>query len=420
MTIVSFSRLLKDVNPVLAAEWHPTKNTVLSLETIFANSGKKAWWLCSTCEYEWEAQIASRNRGNGCPRCAGKVITPENSFMLLHPVIAAEYNHERNSKPLEVVAAISHYKAWWKCLENSEHSWQAMVMNRVRQGDGCPYCSGRYATSENNLAVARPDLAAEFDLVKNAPLTPYDITPKTPKKFWWECGEGHSYQRSPNARNSDKNSNCWECKSVAFLFPHLIAEWDYDKNSRRPEETFAHSTTHKIWWKCTKKHSWQATPASRTRFGRESGCPDCIRSQTSDIEEQLRDEIIASQLLVNVNPSQNATVPDITHFNNRKYKVDILGEYKGRPIIIEWDSWYWHADVLRGGNSSYLRDTAKTETLLQANCYVIRLREARFDVSLMPLQLDNSHLLQLSYDYNAEGRSFQSFCKTLKTWLQTL
>jgi len=420
MKTVASSRLLKAVNPVLASEWHPTKNTVLSLETIFANSGKKAWWLCSTCEYEWQAQVASRNRGNGCPRCAGKVITPENSFMLLHPTIAAEYDHERNNKPLEAVTAISHYKAWWKCSVNSEHNWQAMVMNRVRQGDGCPYCSGRYATSDNNLAIARPDLAAEFDLVKNAPLTPYDVTPKTPKKFWWKCGAGHSYLRSLNDRNGTKNSNCWECKSVAFLFPKLLTEWDYSKNKGINPHELSYGSRKQVWWKCSNNHSWRTTPNSRTSIGKLSGCPDCIRSQTSDIEEQLRNEIIVSNLLANVIPSQNASVPDVVDSKNRTYRVDILGEYNGKSVIIEWDSWYWHADVLRGGNSSYLRDTVKTETLLRADCYVVRLRESRFDVSLMPLQLDNPHLLQLSYDYNAEGRSFQSFCETLKTWLQTL
>lgn len=181
---IDHSRLLTTVNPVLAAEWHLAKNTALSLTSIYANSGKKAWWQCSTCDYEWEAVIASRNSaGRGCPRCAGKIVTLENSLISLHPHIAADYDHERNAKALELVTAVSHYKAWWKCSVNSEHSWQAMVMNRVRQGDGCPYCSGRYATPENNLAVARPDLAQEFDLVKNAPLTPYDLTPKTPKSF---------------------------------------------------------------------------------------------------------------------------------------------------------------------------------------------------------------------------------------------
>ena len=61
---------LKTTNPVLAGQWHPEKNQELTPEKVTAGSGKKAWWLCKTCGYEWQAVIASRNRGCGCPECA--------------------------------------------------------------------------------------------------------------------------------------------------------------------------------------------------------------------------------------------------------------------------------------------------------------------------------------------------------------
>jgi hypothetical protein len=59
---------LATTHPHLAAEWHPTKNTFSPTE-VMAGSGKKAWWL-GNCGHEWEAQINSRKRGNGCRQCS--------------------------------------------------------------------------------------------------------------------------------------------------------------------------------------------------------------------------------------------------------------------------------------------------------------------------------------------------------------
>lgn len=197
-------------------------------------------------------------------------------------------------------------------------------------------------------------------------------------------------------------------------------EWDYSKNAGLDPYVISYGSRKQVWWVCAAGHSWRTTPNSRTNQQKNTGCPDCIRSQTSDIEEQLRKTVINSHLISQVVDSQNAVVPALVDSRNRKYKVDILGELKGKPIVIEWDSWYWHSEASGGGYASYLRDTTKTEGLLAGGCYVVRLRESRPDVSLLPLQLDNPHLLQLSYDYNAEGRNFQKFCETLRTWLQAL
>lgn len=60
---------LQTVNPTLAKEWNYKKNDGLSPSDVLPNSGKKVWWKCQK-GHEWQATIASRNRGNGCPQCA--------------------------------------------------------------------------------------------------------------------------------------------------------------------------------------------------------------------------------------------------------------------------------------------------------------------------------------------------------------
>ena len=56
--------------PDLLKEWNWKKNTALDPSHIAPGSGKKAWWICEN-GHEWQAEISSRNKGHGCPYCAG-------------------------------------------------------------------------------------------------------------------------------------------------------------------------------------------------------------------------------------------------------------------------------------------------------------------------------------------------------------
>ena len=63
---------LATVNPELAKQWHPTKNENLTPNDVTKGSGKKVWWKCPVCGYEWQATVANRSNGRGCPKCANK------------------------------------------------------------------------------------------------------------------------------------------------------------------------------------------------------------------------------------------------------------------------------------------------------------------------------------------------------------
>lgn len=408
MTTIDQARLLITVNPALVKDWHPTLNT-LDLQTIYANSGKKAWWVCQTCSYEWEAVVASRNsNGRGCPNCAGKVANKTNSLQDLHPHIAAEYDPELNSKPVTQVIAHSHDKAWWRCATDPEHSWQTPVGNRVRQGDNCPYCSGRYPTKTNNLAVKYPTVAAEFDVVKNAPLTAYDVTSATPKKFWWKCSTGHEWQVSVNSRVRPSGlQKCPYCigrkathdNHLGITHPELAVEYHASLNLVPLGKIRPGSTT-KRWWLCSKNklHVWEATVASRTRAGRPSGCPECSPTpRTSKVEIAIRKALDDEQVLTDIQTTYNAF---IQLPSNKRVAVDILGKHGPHQVVVEYDSWWWHSG--KGSNHPYelraARDEQKTKDLIEAGYYVIRIREERIDESLPLLQLDSSMVHQLTWN----------------------
>lgn len=60
---------LRSTHPTLVEEWHPTKNGSRTSERFSFGSNHCAWWLCSKCQHEWQARIAGRVVGNGCPKC---------------------------------------------------------------------------------------------------------------------------------------------------------------------------------------------------------------------------------------------------------------------------------------------------------------------------------------------------------------
>jgi hypothetical protein len=61
---------LADQYPEVASEWDSELNHPLTAVMVTPGSKKKVGWLCGTCQYRWQARIASRARGGyGCPAC---------------------------------------------------------------------------------------------------------------------------------------------------------------------------------------------------------------------------------------------------------------------------------------------------------------------------------------------------------------
>ena len=75
---------LEDKYPEIAKEWHPTKNGDLTPDQVTPGSSRKVWWMCIQ-EHEWEAVIASRTRGTGCPYCSGKKASVNPNMLIMNP-----------------------------------------------------------------------------------------------------------------------------------------------------------------------------------------------------------------------------------------------------------------------------------------------------------------------------------------------
>jgi hypothetical protein len=59
---------LQYINPELASQWHPTKNSITP-DKVLPFCNEEAWWICKNNPlHEWEACISDRNL-TGCPYC---------------------------------------------------------------------------------------------------------------------------------------------------------------------------------------------------------------------------------------------------------------------------------------------------------------------------------------------------------------
>jgi hypothetical protein len=218
-------RSLGDLHPVVASEWHPSKNAPLTAFDLKPASAKTVWWQC-TLGHEWPTKPQNRLRGERCPECAktlsaAKRSTPKpgRSLADLYPDIAADWNTTRNG---DVTASDvnpgSKTNRWWKCRVCS-HEWSTDPDHRTRSNRGCPQCArSRISKSKStpkpgeSLADTNPTLAAEWHPHRNEELTAFDVKPRSKRKVWWQCAHGHEWHATVAPRSV--GIGCPKCSTV--------------------------------------------------------------------------------------------------------------------------------------------------------------------------------------------------------------
>jgi glutaredoxin len=225
---MKLTKTLASEYPELVQQWHPTKNGDLTPFRVAPQSNKKVWWLCSK-GHEWKTIANNRTvRRHGCPYCSNHRANKENCLAAANPELIREWHLTKNGKltPNDVTCGSSK-KIWWMCHKG--HEWQATVVNRSRsKGSKCPYCTGLYATSENNLAVLYPELIKEIHPTKNDNFDPAKVNPHTPKKIWWKCNNEHEWFAQIASRTGKNRCGCPHChKQYSILELRIYAELSY-------------------------------------------------------------------------------------------------------------------------------------------------------------------------------------------------
>lgn len=382
---------LATTNPQLSSEWHPTKNPTLKPTDVMEGGRQKVWWLVpyddpitgKHFDFEWEATIASRNAGSGCPFFSGRVWEGYNDLSTTNPELASEWHPTRNGalKP-EHVTAGSKKKVWWLVPfddpitgKHFDFEWEATVVDRSRCG--CPFLSPtnpKVWKGYNDLATCNPDLAKQWHPTKNGMLTPADVTLGSDKMVWWlyeytdpitQLKFDFEWQTTIKDRGIrgygcpflSPNPKVWRgFNDLATTNPILAKQWHPTRNrDLRPDDVTAGSNRY-AWWRCSKGHEWRAIINSRN-MGR--GCPKCSEEGNTSFPEQA-----VFYYVKKVFPNA------INRFSEFGFEIDVYIPHYN--VGIEYDGQFFHDEPER--------DKAKDDIAAEKGIKLIRIREPKCPV----------------------------------------
>jgi len=83
-TVLQGHNDLATVCPDIAKEWDYKKNYPLTPNDVTKSSGKKVWWKCSVCGYEYQMTVCDRNKHHSCSKCANKIRAKKNSKKVIN------------------------------------------------------------------------------------------------------------------------------------------------------------------------------------------------------------------------------------------------------------------------------------------------------------------------------------------------
>lgn len=337
---------LATTNPELVEEWDYKKNVDILPTQVMRWTEKKVWWK-GKCGHEWRASISSRaGTRTMCPICNPSGTSfPEQAcgyyLKLVFPTLIQR--HKIHGRELDIYIpevktaveydGVFYHKGVHKLeLDNKKDLFcikEGIRLIRIREEGlettlnaeniirkhiydddsldevieqiislltdrkdvsvdvakdyGKIQASYLKLKNEESLGALFPDIAREWDLQKNLPLSAFDVRPNANRKAWWICPEGHSYCAVIQNRTRRKSQCPYCAQKIAIegvndlftLFPELRKEWDYDKNKDIDFSEIRPGSGKKVFWKCSKcGFSWKTAIVERTGTDR-TGCPAC-------------------------------------------------------------------------------------------------------------------------------------------------
>ena len=114
-----------------------------------------------------------------------------------------------------------------------------------------------------------PNIAKEWHLAKNKPLTPNSVTPFSGKIVWWKCKNGHEWNQKISRRTSKKQT-CTSCKSILYSHPEIAKEWHPTKNSKKNIMDFSFGSEEYVWWIDDEGYEWESSCYKRVKSKNKS------------------------------------------------------------------------------------------------------------------------------------------------------
>ncbi|GAA4033815.1 hypothetical protein GCM10023063_17070 [Arthrobacter methylotrophus] len=215
---------------------------------------------------------------------------PGRSLAEKFPAFAVEWDIDGNGslRPEDVSYGSDHLVSW--LCPNGHGAYKTKISYRTTRNRGCPECGKAKLSAPKKgktLAEAFPEIAAEWDYEKNHPLTPSDVAPRSNKKAWFICPNGHGATES-YISNRTAGNGCLDCGrqrggqansarakargTFAERHPELVPEWNTELNDFGPGDVSPGSPK-SAWWNCPEGHEPYNSQVARRHQGQ--GCPVC-------------------------------------------------------------------------------------------------------------------------------------------------
>ena len=212
--------------PRLATEFDAATNRVTP-DLVVATSTTPRAWICPLGpDHKWVAPPKMRYlRGDRCPFCSGKKVSVTNSLASLYPHVAAQFDVGKNGITPDQIVGGSNATYAWRCEVAPDHRWWAIVANRTRKGQGCPFCARRKPSNTYNLALFFPDIAQEWAEEANG-LSASQVVPGSNDDYWWICSKDrrHRWEATPNHRTASSHATgCPYCAGQKCLAEESLA-----------------------------------------------------------------------------------------------------------------------------------------------------------------------------------------------------
>lgn len=343
-------RYISDI-PELMAEWNWEKNNELGLDPskLTHGSKQKAWWICEK-GHEWKACVLNRTHGNNCPHCSNQGTSVVELIVLYYiqkysPVevihrakhcgveidiyipsmkIGIEYDghyyhkdiqkdldknkqldkhniklyrireqplKQLNSTSVDLVYKRSTYNYTNLCriIEQLILKIFSYSITINEEEDKLIYFTFmRSYKQSQSFALKYPDIAKEWNYIKNKNLTPEHFSYGSGAKVWWKCSKcGHEWEMTISDRShghgcpkcarvqqtqTNRNNRLKTGQSLYDLHPDIAKQWNYCRNGNLKPTDIMSKSNIKVWWICEHGHEWQAKVASRSNG---NNCPYC-------------------------------------------------------------------------------------------------------------------------------------------------
>lgn len=171
-------------------------------------------------------------------------------------------------------------------MGNAKKSLRNMPLININNDSKEIYELMNYMDKKNALFYTNPELVKEWHPTKNGELKPMKVTKGSDKKVWWICSNNHEWQASISHRVAGRG--CPICNNkkieagindITTIAPHLMEEWDYEKNKGINPKLIGGGSNIKAWWICSVCGTeWKTYVNSRIKG---SNCPMCLKNKLS-------------------------------------------------------------------------------------------------------------------------------------------